>query len=208
MEMQNEEKFEVMLRRIARSDVVVRSQQKDEPDLTEDEKYDVLKGIYLKNPCTFLMRFGKSFAHEDLECFDELKGDYEIDFYLREVRKYLDTKKRKTGVANRRYECMQRLVKESDFFSEEEMRKRCPWMYEQYIGQYLTEEEKFNRDQSQMGADPSLQEFLFNRLDRDITKFVCEYQKECEESQQEEEEEDSDSEVEEEGEILIRMDLH
>lgn len=46
---------------------------------------------------------------------------------------------------NRRYQAMIELLK-GDYFSNNEMRNREPLLWEQLVGQYLSEEEKFNYD--------------------------------------------------------------
>lgn len=49
-------------------------------------------------------------------------------------------------IKNRRFEALKKLITEGSYFSEEEMRKRNPLLYEQLIGQFLTEEEKHDRE--------------------------------------------------------------
>lgn len=183
-----------MLSRIAGSDVVVKSQQRGEPDLTVDEKMVILDEILDKRPASFLTRFGRYLTEEDLGNFEHLKGDYEIDFRLKEVKNILDSKKKKTGIRNRRYECLQRLMKDTDYFSDENMRKRSPLLYEEYIGQYLTAEEKLDRDRAEMGNDLCLSEMIMNRQEREMNDWLLEYQRDQEASLEEEEEEESDSE--------------
>ena len=182
-----------MLTRIARSDAVVKSQQRGEPDLTFDEKVGILEEVLERKPGSFLMRFGKYLAEEDLQNFEHLMGDYEIDFRLTEVKNIIDSKKTKTGIRNRRYECLQRLMKDSDYFSEATMRKRSPLLYEEYIGQYLTEEEKLDRDRTEMGGDPCLSELIMNRQEKEMNDWLLEYQRDQEASIEEEEEEDLES---------------
>lgn len=46
---------------------------------------------------------------------------------------------------NRRYQAMLELLK-GDYFSDNEMRNREPLLWEQLVGQYLSEEEKFYYD--------------------------------------------------------------
>ena len=191
-----ESPVENMLSRIANSDAVVKSQQRGEPDLTVDEKVTILRGILEKNPGSFLMRFGRCLVEDDLRTFDHLKGDYEIDFRVKEVKNILDANKNKTGVRNRRYECLQRLMKDSDYFSEEKMRKRAPLLYEEYIGQYLTEEEKFERDRAEMGNDPCLSELLMSRQEKEMDEWFLEYQRDQEACMEEEDESDSDGSTE------------
>lgn len=177
-----------MLSRIARSDAVVKSQQRGEPDLTIDEKVCILEEVLERTPSSFLMRFGRYLAEEDLRNFEHLKGDYEIDFRLTEVKNIIDSKKTKTGIRNRRYECLQRLMKDSDYFSEANMRKRSPLLYEEYIGQYLTEEEKLDRDRTEMGGDPCLSEMIMNRQEKEMNDWLLEYQRDQEAFVEEEEE--------------------
>lgn len=185
-----------MLSRIARSDAVVKSQQRSEPDLTVDEKVCILEEVLERSPSSFLMRFGRYLAEEDLRNFEHLKGDYEIDFRLTEVKNIIDSKKTKTGIRNRRYECLQRLMKDSDYFSEANMRKRSPLLYEEYIGQYLTEEEKLDRDRTEMGGDPCLSEIIMNRQEKEMNDWLLEYQRDqeaCIEEEEEEEDLENDS---------------
>ena len=182
-----------LLLRIAKTDAVVKSQQRGEPDLTVDEKVPLLREILERSPSSFLMRFGKYFKEEDLDSFGHLRGDYEIDFRLKEVKGILDNRKRKTGVRNRRYECLQRLMKDSDYFSEDNMRQRSPLLYEQYIGQYLTEEEKYERDKSEIGPDPSLSTLIMARQEKEMNDWMVEYQREQEACMEEEDDSESES---------------
>lgn len=182
-----------MLCRIAGSEAVVKSQQRGEPDLTKDEKVAILQEILERKPASFLMRFGRYFAEEDLRNFEHLTGDYEIDFRLNEIKNIIDSKKMKIGIRNRRYECLQRLMKNSDYFSEENMRKRCPLLYEEYIGQYLTEEEKLERDRAEMRSDPCLSELIMNRQEKEMNDWLLAYQRD-QEACAKEEQEDSDLE--------------
>lgn len=48
-------------------------------------------------------------------------------------------------VRNRRFEALKKLVSEGSYFSEYEMKKRNPLLYEQLIGKFLTEEEEKER---------------------------------------------------------------
>ena len=193
-----------ILIRVAKSGCVVKSQQRDEPELTEEHKVTILREILTEKPATFLMRFGKYLAKEDLQYFDHsAEHDYELDFRLKELRTLFDSSKNKVNVRNRRYECLRRLMSDSDYFSDESMRKRSPLLYEQYVGKYLTEEEKMERDKAELGEDPSLSDFLQFRQEREMTEWMLEYQKEQEqEGLEEEEEDDSSSDAEPDQEQL------
>lgn len=194
-----------MLSRIASTDAVVKSQQRGEPELAVDEKIAILHELYDKKPASFLMRFGRYLSEKDLGNFEHLRGEYEIDFRLKEVKNILDGKKKKTGIRNRRYECLQRLMKDTDFFSEEQMRKRSPLLYEQYIGQYLTAEEKLDRDRAEIGDDLCLSQMIMNRQEKEMNDWYLNYQRDQEACLEEEEEEsdmESDSSIDK-GDYLI-----
>ncbi|XP_032221663.2 coiled-coil domain-containing protein 97 [Nematostella vectensis] len=192
-----------MFLRIVNSGVTVKSQQRDEPDLSSEQKIKILEEIKKTNPASFLMRFGQSLVTKDLEYFESLYKqntltNYEIGFRLKEIKKHLDQQKHHVEVQNRRYKAMQRLINDSTFFSEEEMRKRNPLLYEQYIGQYLTEEEKLERDIAEREGEPSLSQLMFSKYDAEKTQWIYNYQRE-QEREMEEEEEDSEEEMEEDS---------
>lgn len=183
---------ENMISRVASSSATVKSQQRGEPDLTISEKVSILRNIFDISPGSFLMRFGNYLVEDDLKNFDHLKEDYEIAFQLKELSETFDTKKKKIGVRNRRFQCLQRLMKDSDYFSEEKMRKRSPLLYEQYIGQYLSEEEKFERDKAEIGHELSLSELLMGRQEKQMDEWLLEYERDQEDGMEEESDSDSD----------------
>ena len=180
---------EKMLERIAKSDAVVKSQQRDEPDLTDEKRYEILDEILTKKPATFLYRFGTFVSEEDLGYFNNLEDDYEIKFYLKEIKKQLNSKEHKRKVRNRRYECMKKLKSDTDYFGDREMRKRCPLLFEQYVGQFMTDEEYHKMDSN---CDETFSGFLFSCIDKARLSEKFEHEKEQEECMEEEEETDSD----------------
>ncbi|KAK3729135.1 hypothetical protein QZH41_005820 [Actinostola sp. cb2023] len=187
-----------MYLKIAKSDVIVKSQQRGEPDFTVEQKVDILRDVLEKNPGSFLSRFGRFISLEDLEYFETMdtkSDDYELRFRIKEVRKLLDDKKQHINVQNRRYGALRRLSEDTDYFHENEMRKRNPLLYEQYIGQYLTDEERLTRDAAELASDPSLSDILMQRFDSRQTESLYQYQQEREDEVYEEEE-DSDSDEE------------
>lgn len=185
---------------IANSDVIVKSQQRDEPDLTVEQKVDILNDISRKNPGSFLGRFGHLLSSEHLSYFEKVQKDnYEVEYRLKELRKLLDDKKRHVQIQNRRYEALKRLKKDTDYFEENEMRMRDPLLYEQYIGQYLTDEERIALNSAEQSSNPTLSGFLIQRFDCQQTALRFHYQQEREEEMCEEEEEDEDGDDDEEN---------
>ena len=163
-----------MLNRVAYSGAHFKHQQRDEPDLTHIQKLEIANDILSKNPATFLSRFGKYLAEEDLLCFDGQCGDYMIDYQLKEIRKHLVDKNNQIKVRNRRYEAMKKMMLSGDYFSEDEMKWRNPLLYEQMVGQHLTDDDiQAKIDKS----DLSFSSILLNHIAVQHTNALYEHQK-------------------------------
>ncbi len=130
-----------MLGRVAHSPAYFKSQQRGDPELTLDEKYGIALDLLTKSPSLFLERFGKFLQVQDLGFFDELRSDYAVNFYVSDLEKNLGAKVMKTTVKNRRYNAMKELLEAGTYFSDEEMKSRDPLLYEQMVGQHLSEDE-------------------------------------------------------------------
>ncbi|RXM97912.1 Coiled-coil domain-containing protein 97 [Acipenser ruthenus] len=185
-----------MLERIARSGAPVKSQQKGEPDLTLAQKQAVLGGLYQSKPLVFLERFRAQIRSEDLPCFQHLAGGYEAEFYCREIRRAGAAGKRSglTRIRNKRYAALQKLIQGGEYFSEDCMRSRDPLLYEQCIGQYLTDEEVLERG-SRAGSEPgSLADLLLSSYQEGLIQRRLERQQEREAGAEEEEDEDEEEE--------------
>lgn len=183
-----------MLERIARSGAPVKSQQKGEPDLTLAQKQAVLGGLYQSKPLVFLERFRAQIRSEDLPCFQHLAGGYEAEFYCREIRRAGAAGKRSglTRIRNKRYAALQKLIQGGEYFSEDCMRSRDPLLYEQCIGQYLTDEEVLERG-SRAGSEPgSLADLLLSSYQEGLIQRRLERQQEREAGAEEEEDEEEE----------------
>ena len=106
---------EMFCRIVNKDDVNIKSQQRSETDLTNEQKIQILKDIFEQNPRTFLARFGKWISLEDLRCFCAASGS-EMEYAVRILEKSLRTKASGVCVKNRRYEALQRLERESSYF--------------------------------------------------------------------------------------------
>lgn len=192
-----------MLHAIAASHLPVCSQQQGEPDLTEPEKVAILGQLYHKKPLVFLERFRTGLREEHLACFGHLRGDHRADFYCAEVARQGTARPRtlRTRLRNRRYAALRELIQGGEYFSDEQMRFRAPLLYEQYIGQYLTQEELNARTpapQAPRSSSPGtpaypLSDLLFQSYqERELQQKLLRQQEEEEACF--EEEEDSDEE--------------
>ncbi|XP_046379434.2 coiled-coil domain-containing protein 97-like [Haliotis rufescens] len=181
-----------MISRVAMSDAHFKHQQRGEPDLSYEDKVQIATEVLSKGPAMFLARFGQFLAAEDVEYFVDFKGDYEIDFYLKEILKQQDKVHNQKVVKNRRYAAMQELLSLGEYFSEEEMKWRDPLLYEQMVGNFLTDEEIQTKVDK---TDLRFSNILLKHIDQIEENALYARQKEAEECQEEEEE---DSEEEEE----------
>ncbi|XP_037013555.2 coiled-coil domain-containing protein 97 isoform X2 [Artibeus jamaicensis] len=200
-----------MLRAVAASRLPVCSQQQGEPDLTEQEKVAILGQLYHEKPLVFLERFRTGLREEHLPCFDHLRGDHRADFYCAEVARQGTARPRtlRTRLRNRRYAALRELIQGGEYFSDEQMRFRAPLLYEQYIGQYLTQEELSARTPAHQPPKPGshgtpacpLSDLLLQSYqERELQQRLLQQQEEEEACLEEEEEvEDSDQEDQSSG---------
>lgn len=130
-----------MLARVALSDAHFKHQQRGEADLNLEQKIEIAQSVLDSNKVTFLSRFWNYLELEDLEYFRDCGNVYEVDFYVNQVEKNKNRTLQRKKVKNRRYEAMKELISQGEYFSEDEMKFREPYVYEQMVGQYLTQEE-------------------------------------------------------------------
>lgn len=128
-----------------------RSQQINDPDLNDSERTQIVAEILQSGHKKFLYRFGNHITAAHLPYFEPPPDSddddvYEIKFLLRDIRKRLQNRQR--DVRNRRFAAMNRMINDdaNTYFTEEEMMSRQPLLYEQLVGQYMTDTEKKQRD--------------------------------------------------------------
>ncbi|XP_045187458.2 coiled-coil domain-containing protein 97-like [Mercenaria mercenaria] len=181
-----------MLARVALSDAHFKHQQRGEPDLNLEQKIEIAQNVLDSNKATFIAKFWKYLELEDLEYFQDSRDVYEVDFYMKQVMKNKNRSVQKNIVKNRRYEAMKELISEGEYFSDEEMKFREPYLYEQMIGQYLTQEEIQGKVDK---SDLTFSSILLKHIDQ-LDENVRFGQAKDKEEGQEEEEEESDEEEE------------
>ena len=161
----------VMFNKIISSGCIIKSQQRGDPDFSHSQLCSELMTFLQQKPGSFLMRYGKYLDCQDLTYFDGIpqRDDFEVNFRLGKLRQTLSqsSKSRTKKIRNRRYECLRYMMEESSYFSEEEMRQRNPLLYDFYIGQYLSEEEKQRRGRK--NTDMALSAMILNQMDQDKT---------------------------------------
>ncbi|XP_053612297.1 coiled-coil domain-containing protein 97 [Plodia interpunctella] len=121
----------------------------NEGEVRTAEKINMAFQLYQKSPLDFLLQFGKYLAPQHLKYFEELHlpGDStRFQEYILELKVYHSEESKHKRVRNRRYKALQKMQSESDYFSEKQMMYRNPLLYEQLIGQYLSDDEIRERD--------------------------------------------------------------
>jgi hypothetical protein len=116
-----------MFDRICSSNIVIASQQRNEPDFTREQKHDILHHLYSTNPANFIYRFGSLLTDDELKQHFDSNADY--------IRRIASSNRLKIRT-NRRYTYMQQLLANGTYFSDEAMKERSPLLYEQMIGRY------------------------------------------------------------------------
>ncbi|XP_023166109.2 coiled-coil domain-containing protein 97 [Drosophila hydei] len=135
------------------ANIIFKSQQIDDPELNLEEKQQIAQDAFQKNRENFLIRFGSYLNEQQLADFQSVGVIEPIkpDENLEEISLLIEDFKRKLlsraiCIKNRRYHAMQQLLQQGEYFSEHEMMQRAPELYQELIGQYLTEQEKKQRD--------------------------------------------------------------
>lgn len=187
-----------ILDRVASSNAFFKSQQIGEKDLTFDDKRKIAESLLDNNVPIFLQRYWNFLDVSDVTFFSPHRHDYQVNFYLSEIMKLHDNKTRNVRVKNRRYEALRTLVRQGSYFSEDEMKKRNPFLYEQLIGQYLSDSERaaaYRRE----GDCYSFSSFLMKCFEKNAENYLMKQQQEEYDAVIEEQDDDeSESDTEEE----------
>ncbi|BFF95524.1 coiled-coil domain-containing protein 97 [Drosophila madeirensis] len=128
--------------------IIFKSQQIDDPELPFAEKQQIAQQSFESNREHFLIRFGSYLNVSQLSFFQSLAIEEpikpEMCLLLEDFQRKLNT--RTVCVKNRRYQALQQLLQKGEYFGEHEMMQRAPELYQELVGQYLTEKEKKARD--------------------------------------------------------------
>ncbi|XP_019967628.2 coiled-coil domain-containing protein 97 [Paralichthys olivaceus] len=201
-----------MLEAVASSGSLVKSQQVGDAELSLEQRRHELLLQYTHRPLVFLERYHACLKPQDLSAFAHVCSDPRALHYSSVIQKRDEECTNRTRVRNQRYAALRALQKEGQYFSEEQMRIREPLLYEQYIGQYLTDEEVLERSQEAMldgapggpgapaGGAGGLAHLLLNSYQERLIQNRLQEEQEREEGaleEEEEDEEDDDNRVQE-----------
>lgn len=188
-----------IIHHMAASSIILKSQQRYEPDFTYQERKAIVEELLDEKPGQFLYRFGKQLEREHLQYFLKYEGDAEVDHYLKETLKQKNEHTCRITVRNRRYAALQKLRSCGDYFSEKEMERRNPLLYDQLIGKHQTEEEREEKTQIDE-SDIRFSSILLAHIDKcdkkDLKKQQQDQEDEVYEEEDTDDEEDSENPVE------------
>ncbi|XP_070779653.1 coiled-coil domain-containing protein 97 isoform X2 [Enoplosus armatus] len=193
-----------MVEAIAMSGSPVKSQQIGEAELTLKERREELLHQYRTRPLVFLERYHACLKPQNLSAFAHVCTDPRAQHYSKVIQRRSAACTNRIRVRNQRYAALRALQTEGQYFSEEQMRMREPLLYEQYIGQYLTDEEVLERSQEAMqddaqggpgapaGGTGGLAHLLLNSYQERLIQARLQEEQEREDGAQEEEEDEED----------------
>lgn len=86
-------------------------------------------------------RYGSQLTSDELNEFGSLKNDYEINWHLNRLRSVIsptqeDLKSRSVKIKNRRRAYLDKLISDGQYFSEDAMREREPYLHHEYVGKF------------------------------------------------------------------------
>lgn len=119
----------------------------NQPELRTNDKIQFAYKLFKQSPVQFLLQFGKYLSPNHLHYFEKLQiNNDKFQSCVAELKLYHSDKCANKRIRNRRYKALQKLQQETEYFSEKQMMLRNPLLYEQLIGQYLTDDEIIERD--------------------------------------------------------------
>ncbi|CAG8590135.1 22405_t:CDS:10 [Cetraspora pellucida] len=133
----------------------LQSKLANETELGDDEKLRIMRQT-LDDPALFLSKWGRFLEKEQLMFFDRLRDDYEVNWHLNNLqsrtsssstlaasRNINPTARHNKQILNRRYRYLITKLDDTSYFSDEAMEQREPLLYQDYVGQYTSQEEKY-----------------------------------------------------------------
>ncbi|RIA90983.1 coiled-coil domain-containing protein [Glomus cerebriforme] len=201
--------------------------RENEVEATDDEKLSVMSQTLENDPALFLTKWGKFLPKNELEKFE---CDYEVNWHLNKLlstqnkntvsssiaseppivsRQLLPNSRHNKQILNRRFKYLTTKLDNTSYFGDEAMEMREPSLYEDYVGQYIPEEERYKEFDKDVDLIDRVyydldQSYIHDRLQEE--KRILEEQ-EVEEEEEEEEENGGDIEEKEKVESDIASDI-
>ncbi|KAF3628353.1 putative casein kinase II subunit beta-4-like isoform X1 [Capsicum annuum] len=108
---------------------------------TPSQRKSLLLDLLSRDVPLFLERYGTQLTSDELNEFETLKYDYEINWHLNHLRSVIsptqeDLKSRSVKIKNRRRAYLDKLLSDGQYFSEDAMREREPYLHHEYLGKF------------------------------------------------------------------------
>ena len=121
---------------VNQKDAFFKSQQRDEQDLSLDEKLSIARNLLDSNRSLFLHHYGKYLDEKFLSHIESMPPEENqdqtgINVQISSLREKIKLKQ--SAVRNRRYNAAQKLLSEGSYFSNIEMQSRNPYLFEQMV---------------------------------------------------------------------------
>lgn len=156
--------------------------QLDEKELRTCDRIRMAYDMYKQCPTKFLIQFGKYLTPYHVKYFvnsvENMSSEYRN--CVHQLNQYHSEVSRRKRIRNRRYNALQKFKCDTDYFSEKQMMYRNPLLYEQLVGQYLTDEEIWERDRVNMDG-MSFLNIVLETVDRNQMQETKNEQMLCEE---------------------------
>lgn len=155
-------------------------QQIDEKEMEPDEKKHIVTSVLNTSHSKFLSRFGMVLKKEHLMYFESQNYDEKHDELIREQIKQLrfNLDHERVLVKNRRYAAMMKLIEDKEYFSDYEMERRNPLLYNELVGRFVSPAERAKRLRPSNQSNSTLVDILLNQIDRDETNEFIKKQQE------------------------------
>lgn len=108
---------------------------------TASQRKSLLIDLLSRDTPLFLERYGSQLTSDELNEFGTMENDYEINWHLNRLRSVIsptqeDMKSRSVKIKNRRRAYLDKLISDGQYFSEDAMREREPYLHHEYIGRF------------------------------------------------------------------------
>lgn len=186
---------------------------------TPSQRKSLLLHLLSRDVPLFLERYGSQLTLDELDEFETLKNDYEINWHLNRLRCVIsptqeDLKSRSVKIKNRRRAYLDKLISDGQYFSEDAMREREPYLHHEYVGKFQDPSgrsmarpgERWSETLMRRAEEATLVKKIRDEQQRrgvaqsDWVGFGNQELENVEEEEEEEEEEDTEEEEEEEEE--------
>ncbi|EXC26762.1 hypothetical protein L484_023378 [Morus notabilis] len=101
----------------------------------------ILTDLLSRDVAVFLERYGSKLTSEELLEFDKHKDNYEVNWHLNRLRRIMsptsdELRSKSVMVKNRRRAYLDKLICDGNYFSEDAMREREPYLHHEYVGKF------------------------------------------------------------------------